>query len=154
MKALNIFLITILALSISNGYSADGKKYGKKITLKDKTKVSEILEKPESYLGKSVLINGTIVDVCSKRGCWIEVASDKPYQKIKVKVNDGEIVFPMSAKGKNATVQGEVYKITLTKEQAIEKMKHDFEEYGTPYDTTKAQPTTIYQIKGHGALIK
>ena len=148
------FLFALILL-VSIVYADGGKKYGKSITLKEKTKVSEILANPENYVGKKVLIEGPVVDVCSKRGCWIEVGSDKQFEKVKVKVKDGEIVFPMEEKGKNAVVEGEVYKISLTKEQALERAKEEASEHGTKFDPSKVTgPVTIYQIKGIGAEIK
>lgn len=152
----NMFILVVISLLLNTMIYADGgSKYGKELTLKEKTKISDIMENPESFVGKRVLVEGTIVDVCSKRGCWLEVASDKEFQKMKVKVNDGEIVFPMEAKGKTALVEGEVYVIKLTKEQAIQVGEHEAEEHGTKFDpSTVKGPQTIYQIKGIGALIK
>lgn len=148
-------LFIVLALLISTSFAGDGKKYGKDITLKEKTKVSDILANPEKYVGKKVLIEGPVVDVCDKRGCWIEIGSDKQFEKIKVKVKDGEIVFPMEEKGKDAVVEGEVYKISLTKEQALERAKEEAKEHGTKFDPSSVTgPVTFYQIKGIGAEIK
>lgn len=148
-------LFIVLALLISTSFAGDGKKYGKDITLKEKTKVSDILANPEKYVGKKVLIEGPVVDVCDKRGCWIDVGSDKQFEKIKVKVKDGEIVFPMEEKGKDAVVEGEVYKISLTKEQALERAKEEAKEHGTKFDPSSVTgPVTFYQIKGIGAEIK
>jgi len=150
-----IVFIVLLLFITSNIFSGDGNKYGKKLTLKEKTKISTILEKPKDFVGKKVLVEGTVVGVCEKRGCWIELASDKQYQKIKVKVKDGEIVFPLEEKGKTALVEGEVYEIKLTKEQAIEQAKHEAEEHGKEFDPGSVTgPTTYYQIKGKGAVIK
>ena len=131
------------------------KKFGAEITLKEKIKVSEILSKPEEYVGKKVLVEGTVVDVCKKAGCWMEIASDAPNQKIKIKVKDGDIVFPVEAKGKSALVEGVVYSIELNEEEAIEYFKHMAEDAGKEYDSTSITgPMTIYQIKGLGAEIK
>ena len=154
MQRLFLVLIGISFLS-SVVLSYDGNKYGKKLTVKEKTKISTILEKPKDFVGKKVLVEGNIVGVCEKRGCWIELASDKPYQKIKVKVNDGEIVFPMEELGKTALVEGEVYEIKQTKEQALKQAKHEAEEHGKEFDPSSVKgPVTYYQIKGLGAVIK
>lgn len=148
---LTLFLVALLAV----GTSAADKKLGKEVTLKKVTKISEINKNPKSFVGKKVLVEGMIIDVCSKRGCWMELASDKAYEKIKIKVKDGEIVFPMEAKGKTALVEGEVYEIRMTKEQALEQAKHEAEEHGKKFDpSTVKGPVTIYQIKGLGAVIK
>ena len=149
-----LFIVLLLFIT-SNIFPGDGNKYGKRLNLKEKTKISAILEKPNDFVGKKVLVEGTVIGVCEKRGCWIELASDKPYQKIKVKVNDGEIVFPMEELGKSAVVEGQVYEIKMTKEQAIERAKHEAEEHGKEFDPNSVSgPTTYYQIKGLGAVIK
>ena len=149
-------LFPILILLVFFGCKSDQtQKLGAEITLNEITQISEILKSPNEYLGKKVLVEGTVVGVCEKRGCWIELASDKQYQKIKVKVKDGEIVFPLEDKGKTALVEGEVYEIKLTKEQAIEQSKHEAEEHGKEFDPNSVTgPTTYYQIKGIGAVIK
>lgn len=129
--------------------------YGKGITLSDTVEVSELLDNPEAYEGKAVLIRGNVVDVCQKRGCWIEVGGDRPYEKITVKVNDGEIVFPLSAKGNHAVVEGMVERIELTEEQAVKWKTHQAEERGETFDPASVSgPFTIWRIKGVGAEIK
>jgi hypothetical protein len=154
MKRIKMFLLTSLILSIT-AFAGDGKKYGNDISLKEKTKISQILEDPQEYIGKRVLVEGVIVDVCAKRGCWLELASDKEFQKIKIKVTDGEIIFPMEARGKTALVEGEVYEIKMTKEQAVEYAEHLAEEKGEKFDPeTVTGPSVVYQIKGLGAVIK
>ena len=147
-----ILLATMVLIALS--LNAQSKKYGKELTLTDKVPVSAILSSPQKYNGKKVQIEGTIVNVCESRGCWIEVSGDKPYTKIKVKVNDGEIVFPVSEKGKKVTVEGEVYASTQSKSDMIKQMMKESKEHGTKVDTTKASDSTWYQIKGFGAVIK
>jgi hypothetical protein len=150
-----LLILVVILFTISNSFAGDVNKYGKKLTLKEKTKISTILENPKNFVGKRVLVEGTVVGVCEKRGCWIEVASDKQYQKIKVKVKDGDIVFPIEEKGKSALVEGQVYEINLTKEKAIESAKMEAEEHGKEFDPSSITgPITYYQIKGIGAEIK
>lgn len=149
-----VLLVLFSAFLFTQGFAAD-KKLGKKLSLKETTKVSNILASPKDFVGKKVLVEGTVLDVCSKRGCWIEVASDKQHEKIKVKVKDGEIVFPMEAKGKTAKVEGEIYKIEMSKEDAIKAGEHEAKEHGTKFDPKSVTgPIVKYQIKGLGAEIK
>lgn len=129
--------------------------YGAEITLKEKTKISDILADPESYLDQTVLVEGEILEVCPMMGCWMELKSDDGEGMIKVKVKDGEIVFPVEAKGSTALVEGKVYKIEMTQEKAIEHFEHVAEEKGVEFDpSTITGPMTIYQIKGLGAVIE
>lgn len=155
MKKTVLFAFVLSLIFNVNGFASGTKRYGKKLTLKDTTKVSKILETPEKFVGKKVLISGLIVDVCKMRGCWIDLASDKKFEKIRVKVNDGEIVFPITAKGQNAVVEGEVEELKLTKEQVIAMKKHQAEENDTEFDpSTVKSGKTIYRIKGLGAVIE
>ena len=151
-----VFLIALAILfSVPNNFAGDGNKYGKELSLKEKTKISAILANPKDFVGKKVQVEGNVVGVCEKRGCWIELASDKPFQKIKVKVKDGEIVFPMEDKGKSALVEGQVYEIKMTKEQALAAAENEAKEHGKKFDPASVTgPVTIYQIKGLGAVIK
>ncbi len=149
------YLIALLTIVISISVFAQSEKYGRDLTLKEKTEISKILSAPEEYVGKTVLVEGEVLDVCQMAGCWMELKSDAKDQKIKIKVKDGDIVFPVEAKGKNAVVEGTVYKIELTKEEAVEYYEHVAAEQGTEFDpATVTGPVTFYQIKGLGAEIK
>ncbi len=150
------FIVVFLVLFLVTGsVIAEEKKFGVELTLTDVTKVSEILDNPEDFVGKTVLVEGTIVGVCEKRGCWMEIAGDKPFTKIKGKVNDGEIVFPMEAMGETARLEGEFQKMVLSVEQVTEMKKHEAEEHGTEFNPEDVKgPETYYQIKVTGAVIK
>ncbi len=146
--------ILFIVITVSIISYAQTEKLGREISLTEKTKISAITSNPEEFLGKTVLVEGEVLEVCPAAGCWMELKSDDGQGKIKIKVRDGDIVFPMSAKGKNATVEGTVYKIELTKEEAVEYYKHLAEESGKEFDpATVTGPVTIYQIKGLGAVI-
>ncbi|HES59164.1 MAG TPA: DUF4920 domain-containing protein, partial [Caldithrix sp.] len=107
-----LVLVVSMFITFQFSFAGDeGKIYGKGISLKDTTKISDILAKADENIGKTFLVEGRIVDVCKKRGCWMELASDKEFESIRVKVNDGEIVFPLSAKGKLAKVEGVLEKL-------------------------------------------
>lgn len=131
------------------------KTLGAGLTLKQPTSLSEILQNPEAYVGKKVQLQGLIADVCERRGCWVYITGDKPFEKIRVKVVDGEIVFPMEARGKIGTVEGVVEKFVLTREQVIEQQRHHAQERGESFDPKSVTSgETIYQLRGLGADIK
>jgi hypothetical protein len=161
MKTILSVVLTFFLLS-GMLYAQTGEaKLGNEITLTETTKISEILADPESYLDQVVLVEGEVLDVCPKMGCWMELKSDSQsddnaevVEKIKIKVKDGEIIFPMEAIGQNALVEGKVYKIELSEEEAVKYFEHIAEESGKEFDpSTVSGPMTIYQIKGLGAEI-
>ena len=156
MKKIFVILTLLAFLSIIN-FAEEAKKYGAEITLEQKTTISEILADAESFVGKKVLVEGTVVGVCAKRGCWMDISGDKEFEKIKIKVNDGEIVFPMEAKGKNALVEGEVYSIVTEGEGCGGDCadEHKESEKGEDHKCEHEKTTKkVYMIKGLGAVIQ
>jgi hypothetical protein len=148
-------IISILLFTIVNIFAqTEELKLGAGLTLNEKTKISDILAEPDAYLDQTVLVEGEILDVCPMMGCWMELKSDDGQGMIKIKVKDGDIVFPVEAVGGYAIVEGTVYKIDLTQEEAIDYFEHIAEESGEDFDPSVITgPMTIYQIKGLGAEI-
>jgi hypothetical protein len=143
-------------VALAAAAQAQEKSYGKPLTLKEKTPISKILADPHAYHGKRVQVEGTIVEVCEERGCWINIASDKPFEKLRFKVEDGVIVFPLDAKGKKAIAEGVVSVTHLTKEQALKQAIEMHKERGTmaKFDSTKyLKGVTNIQINGEGARV-
>jgi hypothetical protein len=152
MKYLSIVALCFCMLAVSAGAE---KKFGKKITLKEKTKISDIIANPEKFNGKKVLVEGPITDVCKMRGCWIRLGSDKEFQTLTFKVEDGVIVFPMEIKGKTAVAEGVVSVTTTSVEDQIEQGKKRAKETGEEFDPASVKgPKTVIQIKGEGAIVR
>ncbi|NOG43711.1 MAG: DUF4920 domain-containing protein [Calditrichaeota bacterium] len=136
-------------------FAADTKNFGEKLTLNETTQISKINETPEDFVDKAVLVEGRIIDVCKKRGCWIKIAGDKEFESILVKVDDGVIIFPMESKGKMAKVEGKIEKVEYTMEQTIEKEKHKCEMEGKEFDASKVtKPDVLYRLRALGADIE
>lgn len=148
---------TVMGIFMLLALNAQAKSttYGKGVTVQETTLVSAILATPGQYVGKKVKIKGMITEVCAKRGCWVYVAGDKPYEKIQIKVVDGEIVFPMSASGRLAEVEGVVEELKMTKEEVMRWKKHQAEETGKPFDPASVKgDETMIRIKGSGAVVE
>ena len=119
--------------------------------------MKELFNNADGYLDKNVLIQGEIVDVCPMRGCWIEVKDFDSEKSIRVKVKDGEIVFPEDSKNKQVLVEGIFSKLIFTEEQAIKWKIHLAEEKGINLKEEDieldASDLVEYRIKGLGAQI-
>ena len=165
MKKL-ILMISILCITnchkdeseidLLNKTNPDGF-YGDKISLTIKNEIGTLLNKPNDYLGKNVLVSGTISEVCPMRGCWIDVKDINTDSHIRIKVTDGQIVFPLSGKGKLVDVQGKFTKLNFSKEQAIKWKIHLAEEQGIKLNPEDIEITpddlVEYRINGSGATI-
>ena len=141
-----VLIITVVAL-LSGGAIAE--ELGGALTLDQPTPISEILAHGDAYIGKRVQVEGVIVDVCAMRGCWMYIAGDQPFEKLRFKVTDGEIVIPMEARGKQALAEGIVQKFELSREQVIAQRKHHAEETGQPFDPASVtEGETFFQLRG------
>jgi len=127
---------------------------GKPLALKKTTPIRKLASHPGGYVGKTVQAKGKVTEVCLKMGCWMNLVDPETGQMIRIKVEDGEIVFPKESIGKMALAEGQMVKIELTKEQAMAMARHEAEENQKPFDPgTVTGPRTIYQIKATGAVI-
>jgi len=133
---------------------AKGKSFGAGVKLAQSTSINTILANPKDWNGKTVRVEGMITDVCPKRGCWMEIAGEQPGQKLKFKVTDGEMVFPMDAKGQRASAEGVIAVSELSIEESKQYAEYQAKEYGKPYDPASiTAPMVIARLDGTGAVI-
>lgn len=128
--------------------------YGAGLSLHTQTSLAELLADPAAYEGKKVQVRGIVKEVCPKRGCWIQLAEKADAEDIRVKVTDGEIVFPLSALNATAIVEGTVERIEMDLEQTRAWEQHMAEERGETFDPNSVTgPSTTWRIVGEGAKI-
>ena len=116
--------------------------------------IAELVTDGPSHLGKLVRVEGTVEEVCPMRGCWMDM-TDESGNTVKIKVVDGQIVFPVSAKGHPAVVEGKLTMFELQGEDAIGYLAHLAEEQGEEFDpaTVGSEPLVVWQIEGTGAVV-
>lgn len=152
-----LFVTVLIACSLlATAATAADRVFGKGVSANDTILVSQLLASADQYVGKTVRVEGTVVGCCKKRGCWIELASDREYEKIMLKVEDGEIVFPMEIIGETALVEGVVEAIPMDYERACAYLENEAECQGEKFDKSKvpAEGITFYRIKGSGAVVR
>lgn len=131
------------------------QSFGAGVTVAELTSIEKILAEPAAFKGKTVRVEGMVVDVCPKRGCWFEMAGDGAGQKLRFKVTDGEMVFPLDSKGMYASAQGQVAVKDMTLEESKQYAEYQAKEYGKPYDPASiTKPTQIVRIDGTGAVFR
>lgn len=111
------FLSGVLALLIVAAnvpaMGAGLETFGAAPTITEETPLAKVIARPADFEKKTVRVGGIVTAVCQMMGCWLALATaDSPQgATLLVKVDDGVIVFPTSARGKRATVQGVVERI-------------------------------------------
>ncbi|MDD8017981.1 MAG: DUF4920 domain-containing protein [Bacteroidota bacterium] len=153
MKKTFVFIIVTLFLILTTDAETK-RKFGKELTVKEKTKISDVLSNPEKFDGKKIQVEGTIIDVCEKRGCWIKIGNVKGNESIQFKVDDGVIVFPMEINGQYVVAEGILSVKKYSKEELLKIGEEQAKEEGKTFDpNTVTEPKTVIQIKGEGAVV-
>ncbi len=146
----------LVLLSGPAAMAADAEVYGDGVEVEEATPIAKILADPDAFIGKTVRVEGGVLDVCPKKGCWMEIGDEG--ESIRIKVDDGVIVFPAAAQGKIAAAQGEVEAIEMTREKYVDWLAHLAEEKGETFDAASADlgdgPFRIIRIRGTGASIE
>ncbi len=120
---------------------------GAGVTLPTVTPIRSVIERPADFEGRTVRLEGVVTAVCSHMGCWMALApADAPEgPTVRLKVDDGVIVFPVSARGRRAEAQGVVQRIggdPEAREAAAEHAK----------ETARGAPSR-WQVKATGAVV-
>jgi uncharacterized protein DUF4920 len=148
MKTLALVVAVVLT-TISTAIAGDEAKLGKGVALKKATPIESLTTRPKEFVGKTVRVDGVATAVCAMMGCWMAVAvdgADPASPTVRLKVEDGVIVFPMSAKGKNVSAEG-VF-------EAVGSNDMEAKEAAGEHGKENPNASTQYQIKATGALIK
>ncbi len=136
---------TILVLMLA------ANTYGTGVSVKEATPIAQLLERPAGFEGKTVRIEGIIKAVCTHMGCWMAIAAnDKPNgPTLLLKVDDGVIVFPVSAKGKRVAAQGVIERLGTNDHEGHEAAEAHAQAEGRTQPATPAQ----WRLKATGAII-
>jgi len=146
-----VFAICILPLF---GAPRADDKLGAPLTLTSQTAIAELVAKPARFVGRTVQVKGKVSEVCQMAGCWMMLTDTATNAAVRIKVEDGEIVFPKDAVRKQAIAEGTFTILKLTHEQVVQQARHEAEEKHRSFDPASVKgPLTIYQIKGSGAVI-
>ena len=125
---------------------AEEKKLGTGVSLTEATPIKALVAKPADYVGKTVRVDGVATAVCEAKGCWLALGAveDAKGTQVRLNVEDGVIVFPLSAKGKKVSAEGVFEEVGggHAKDAAGEHATHD------PTASKK------YHIKATGAVIR
>lgn len=147
-------ILALLAVLVALPALAGGTVYGKGVHSENKVAVSELLARPDEHVGQTVRVEGIAVAVCKHRGCWVEIASDVEGETVRVKVEDGEIVFPPELLGSTLAAEGVWTANKLDMDTTKRLCEHRAQEAGEDFDPESVtECMTLYQISGTGAMV-
>src|SRR5918993_279622 len=146
-----LLLVTTFLISSMSVTTRGAETFGSAPTVKDATPIAQLLATPADFQGKTVRVEGVVTGVCTMMGCWMALApADAPKgPAILIKVADGVIVFPTSARGKRATAQGVVERVGTADAESQEAAREHAEHEGR----VKTDDAARWQIKTTGAIV-
>jgi hypothetical protein len=125
------------------------QSYGSGVSLAETTPLARVIERPADFEGKTVRVEGTVTAVCMHMGCWMALTPDQSAgsRTMLIKVDDGVIVFPPSAKGRRAVAQGVIERIGAANREGQEAASEHAKSTGA------ASAPVAWQLKATGALV-
>ena len=146
MKYKFLFFICFVFFCCSNNQDY----YGEIITTENIVNYSEA-KKLVADRGKiSTKIQGTILETCAKKGCWIRLKADN--DTLFVRFKDYGFFVPTSGlEGKTAILQGEATYETLE----VEQVRHYAEDAGKSKEEIEliTEPEYIFSFTASGVII-
>ncbi|WP_205504424.1 DUF4920 domain-containing protein [Rufibacter psychrotolerans] len=127
-----------------------GVTYGKKVTAQKAVKLADLPRKVAgggAYVGQ---IEGTVVEVCKKKGCFMKLAR-KNGDPVMVKFTDYAFFMPQDIVGKTVVVEGTAH----VKETSVERLQHFAEDAGKSKEEIAkiTQPKRDIEIVADGVLV-
>lgn len=146
-KAFILGFVAVVSLAMTPAE----EKFGTGVSLDTATSIADVVKNPEAFVGTTIRVDGTATAVCAHMGCWMAVSESDAAgaPTVRLKVDDGVIVFPVSAKGKAVSAQGTFERIRADDAEG--------NEAASEHATHQAKPdaaTAKYQLKATGAIVR
>jgi hypothetical protein len=137
-----------LAVMVS-AHAQQPQTFGTGVSLTESTRLADLIARPADFEGKTVRVEGTVQAVCEHMGCWMTFAADAAPngRTLFVKVDDGVIVLPVTAKGHRAVAQGVIQRIGGNDAEGQQAAAEQARQAGA------AQAPTAWQLKATGAVV-
>ncbi len=129
-KLLSILICSIVALQITFAQqeitpASKGVQYGKKINGTEAISIQELSEKLKSADNFSGKIQGEVVEVCKKKGCFLTLKRENG-ETVLVRFTDYAYFVPQDLVGKSVAIEGRA----KVKQTSVEWLKHYAEDKG------------------------
>lgn len=150
-KIVQVFAIAILVACGSSETKKIETFYGEKIN-SDKISAYQELKKEVNQSGSvNSKIEGTIIETCAKKGCWMTMKADEDTLMVRFK-DYGFFVPTEGADGKHAIIEGEAFYDTLS----VDLLRHYAEDAGKSEEEILqiTEPEFVLSFTANGVIIQ
>ena len=95
--------------------SSMGEKFGKDLSDARILPVKDVLDRPEAFEGKTVKLEGTILEVCQAEGCWLTLGEGD--SRITVNMERHSFFVPKDSSGRHVIVEGKIIRRVMSEEE-------------------------------------
>jgi len=148
MKLYTLFFAVIL--SVSSVLAQKTESFGEKIKLDGAIESTSFLKQIDGKDSLLVKISAPIVNVCQKKGCWMNVDLGEGKQMM-VRFKDYGFFVPKDADGKIAVMDGVAFREVLS----VDMLRHYAEDAGKSKEEIEkiTEPETRLSFEASGVLI-
>lgn len=114
--------------------------YGAPLGQSPSVSLTQVLTRPDDFNQKTVRLEGHVRRACSRKGCWMELATDKAPDSpsCRVTFKDYGFLVPTDSTGSQAKLEG-VVQVTEVKKEAVEH----YESEGATFPSKRADGTAL-----------
>lgn len=123
---LTLFLAVPLLHGQEKATQVAWRDYGNGVKMKEMTPLKSLLDRGKDALGKEVVVEGVVTEVCQTRGCWMVVEDGESH--VRVEFEKYGFFVPWDSKGKKVKLQGRLTEKTVGAAAA----KHMADEMSKP----------------------
>ena len=97
----------------------EGQRIGERLEEREAVRLSVVSSDPDAYYEQTLLVEATVVAVCVKKGCWMQVDDGGRRTMVRWEAGcGGQYAFPMDSVGKRVLIQGSFYPTHITADDA------------------------------------
>ena len=148
MKLYTLFFAVLL--SVSSVLAQKTESFGEKIKLDGAIEGASFLKQIDGKDSLLIKISAPIVNVCQKKGCWMNVDLGEGKQMM-VRFKDYGFFVPKDADGKIAVIDGVAFREVLS----VDMLRHYAEDAGKSKEEIEkiTEPETRLSFEASGVLI-
>lgn len=155
-----IFLFAVLSMALACNQAAEEQTeavvenleiYGDTITADGAVAAAELVNLMADASQKDAKIEGTIEEVCQKKGCWMKVDIGDG-KTMRVTFKDYAFFIPKDAAGRKVILDG----VATMEETSVESLRHFAEDAGKSKEEIEAitEPTKELVFEARGVILQ
>ncbi len=144
-----ILALSLLMLAPAALANPDWQGHGAELSNGRYRPVAGVVKKSTRWDGKRVRVEGEVVTVCRKKGCWMELKAGDT--TVRVTFKDYAFFVPLDCDGSTARVDG-VFRV---REVPVEEARHYLEDAGEHAKAAAiTEPVSTFELVADGVALR